>query len=159
MPGIFGCPWVDSAPVAQEWGFLVPLCPALPSPCCWVTPLPWSSCTGSSGRGDELDANPAGWCRVLWYEAVFPLLPVYQFWWHLFHIPLNRSCDTLQHTKPGWFLKWALQSVDLCEKTMLAVWNGPNSRIHTLQGAVPVPAASRPWVQPSVFWGFPREIQ
>lgn len=79
-----------------------------------------------------------------------------------FIFPLDRTCDTLQRTKPGWFLKWALQRMHLCEKTTLAVWKGPSSAwrgIQYLQGVVPVTAGSRSWVQPSVLRGFPREIQ
>lgn len=40
-----------------------------------------------------------------------------------FIFPLDRSCDTLQPTKPGWFLKWALQRMHLCEKSTLTVCN------------------------------------
>lgn len=79
-----------------------------------------------------------------------------------FIFPLDRSCDTLQPAKPGWFLKWALQRMHLCEKSTLTVWKGPSCAwrgIQDLQGVVPVTAGSRSWVQPCKLWGFPTEIQ
>lgn len=83
-----------------------------------------------------------------------------------FIFPVDRSCDTLQHTKPGWFLKRALQRMSLSEKqNVFGMWTGPSSAwrwIWCSQGVVPVAAlnaGSGSWVQLALLWGFPREIQ
>lgn len=75
---------------------------------------------------------------------------------------LDRSCDTLQHTKPGWFLKRASQMMHLCggkkKKITLCKWKGPTSAwIQYLQGVVPVTAlnaGSRSWIQASFLEDF-----
>lgn len=120
---VFVCHLVGAELVMQEWGFLGRLCPALPSAhltmlltlsltCCRAELTAWQlrkrSCAGCSS------SSVVSYTLIWGCVSSPPCLPVLMT--PCFIFPLDRSCDTLQHTKPGWFLKRALQRMHLCEK-------------------------------------------